>query len=149
MLAIVVPIGTVILVNGTAEINAFNNEMSNSQYRNDAVQEDLVFEHVRFDPISNTVEATIMNTGSVELIIDRVTLVNMTSQNILFSIAGVSTFDTTPVQIKGSRLITIGATLESGCLNWSCGSATDFEYKISLITSRGNFFDIVARPFNT
>ena len=115
LLAIVVPLGTVVLVNGTAEINAFNNEM----------------------------------TSSVETLLDRVTLVNMTSQKILFSISGVSSVDTTPVQIKDSRLITINANLEPGCPDWDCGLTTEHEYKISIITARGNFFDTVGRPFNT
>jgi len=151
LLAIVVPLGTVVLVNGTAEINAFNNEMTSSVvFNNKGIREDLVFEHVRFDPLSNTVEITVRNTGSVETLIDRVTLVNMTSQKILFSIEGVSAFDTTPVQIKDSRLLALNpVNLESGCLVWDCGSTTEYEYKISIITARGNFFDTVARPFNT
>ena len=150
LLAIVVPLGTVVLVNGTSEINAFNNEMSSSVvFNNQGIREELIFEHVRFDPLSDTVEITVMNSGSVETLLDRVTIVNMTSQKILFSISGVSSVDTTPVQIKDSRLITVNANLESGCVVWDCGSATDNEYKISIITARGNFFDTVARPFNT
>ena len=150
LLAIVVPLGTVVLVNGTTEITAFNNEMTSSVvFNNQGIREELVFEHVRFDPQSKTVEITVKNTGSVETLLDRVTLVNMTSQNILFSIAGVSSVDTTPVQIKDSRLITINANLESGCLVWDCGLSTEHDYKISIITARGNFFDTVARPFNT
>ena len=150
LLAIVVPLGTVVLVNGTTEINAFNNEMRSSVvFNNQGIREQLVFEHVRFDPLSDTVEITVLNSGSVETFLDRVTIVNMTSQKILFSIAGVSSVDTTPVQIKDSRLITVNANLESGCLVWDCGLTTDHEYKISIITARGNFFDTVARPFNT
>jgi len=150
LLAIVVPLGTVVLVKGTAEINAFNNEMTSSVvFNNKGIREDLVFEHVRFDPGSKIVEITIRNTGSVETLLDRVTIVNMTSQKILFSIAGVSSVDITPVQIKDSRLITINANLDPGCSDWNCGLTTEHDYKISIITARGNFFDTIARPFNT
>src|SRR3989337_1179287 len=56
MLAIVVPLGSIILFNGTTEITAFNNEMSNSlEFRNNGIQEDLVFEHIRFDPSTKNV----------------------------------------------------------------------------------------------
>jgi len=151
LLAIVVPLGTVVLINGTTQINAFNNEMTSSVvFNNKGIREALVFEHVRFDPLSPTVQITVRNTGSVETIIDRITIVNMTSQNILFSIAGVSSVDSTAVQIRDNRLIELNdVNLESGCLDWNCGSTTEHDYKISIITARGNFFDTVARPFNT
>ena len=151
MLAIVVPIGSVILVGGMTQINNFNNSLSiSTEIQNEGNQEDLVFEHVRFDPVTNNVDVTIKNIGSVETIIDRVILVNMTSQNVLFSISGISTFDTNPIQIKDSRSISIPATIEDPwCVVWDCGSTTNWDYKISIITGRGNFFDTVARPFNT
>ena len=151
MLAIVVPIGSVILVSGMGSINAFNNSLSNTiVIKNEGIQEDLVFEHIRFVPSDDAVEITIKNIGSVETIIDRVTLVNMTSQKVLFSISGLGTFDTNPILIKDSRLLILDpVNLEDGCTQWDCGSTTNWEYKISIITSRGNFFDTVARPYNT
>ncbi len=151
MLAIVVPIGSVILVNGMGTIAGFNNSLSNTiDVKNEGIQEDLVFEHVRFDPSDDAVEITVKNIGSVETIIDRVTLVNMTSQNVLFSISGIGTFDTDPILIKDSRSFVLDpVNLEDGCIIWNCGSTTNWEYKISIITSRGNFFDTVVRPYNT
>jgi len=151
LLAIVVPLGTVVLINGTTEINAFNNEMKSSiVFNNKGIRENLVIEHVRFDPLTSDVKITVKNIGSVETIIDRVTLVNMTSQNILFSVPGVSSIDPIAVQIKDSRLIPLNpVNLESGCTDWVCGSTSEHDYKISIITARGNFFDTVARPFNT
>jgi len=151
MLAIVVPIGSVILVSGMGSINAFNNSLSNTiVIKNEGIQEDLVFEHIRFVPSDDAVEITIKNIGSVETIIDRVTLVNMTSQKVLFSISGMGTFDTDPILIKDSRLLILDpVNLDAPCTKWDCGSTTNWEYKISIITSRGNFFDTVARPYNT
>ncbi len=153
MLAIVVPLGSVILLNGATEISAFNNSMANTvDYRNNGIQESIVFEHIRFIPTTNVIDITLLNVGSVETIIDRVTLVNMTNQDLLFSI-DLSSFQPIPLSIKNSTTIKIDADL-SGLLprpqQWDAGTTpTAFEYKISVITSRGNFFDTVARPYNT
>jgi len=148
LLAIVVPLGTVLLVNGTTQINAFNNEMSSSLvFNSQGLREELVFEHIRFDPPTGDVTISLRNTGSVETIIDRVTLVNMTDQKILFKIDGMSTFVPITISIKNSTDITIDASPEGG--SWNSASIIDKEYKISIITARGNFFDTVARPYNT
>jgi len=148
LLAIVVPLGTVLLVNGTTQINAFNNEMSSSLVWNtQGIREELIFEHIRFDPPTGDVTISLRNTGSVETIIDRVTLVNMTDQKILFKIDGMSTFVPITISIKDSADITIDANPEGG--TWNSASIIEKEYKISIITARGNFFDTVARPYNT
>jgi len=148
LLAIVVPLGTVLLVNGTTQINAFNNEMSSSLVWNtQGIREELIFEHIRFDPPTGDVTISLRNTGSVETIIDRVTLVNMTNQKILFKIDGMSAFVPITISIKSSTDITINANPEGG--SWNSASIIEKEYKISIITSRGNFFDTVARPYNT
>jgi len=149
MLAIVVPLGSVILFNGTTEITAFNNEMSNSlEFRNNGIQEDLVFEHVRFDKASNQVMISIRNTGTVETTIDRISIVNMTNQKLVFKISDISTFAPIVIPLKNSTDITVDAVDIEG-LNWGVGNPTGKEYKISVITLRGNFFDTVARAFNT
>jgi len=160
LLAIVVPLGTVLLVNGTTQINAFNNEMSSSLVWNtqgireelifehtQGIREELIFEHIRFDPPTGDVTISLRNTGSVETIIDRVTLVNMTNQKILFKIDGMSAFVPITISIKSSTDITIDANPEGG--SWDSASIIEKEYKISIITARGNFFDTVARPYNT
>lgn len=150
MLAIVVPFGAIILGNGASQINAFNNSMSNTiEHRNNGVQEDLVFEHIRFEPSTNLVTISLMNIGSVETIVDKITLVNMTSQEILYKIDSLSAFNPLIVSIGNSTDITIDADLGVGG-KWSDGpSPTNFEYRVSIITSRDNFFDTVARPYNT
>ncbi len=120
-------------------------------YRNNGIQEDIIFEHVRFNPTSNVVEITLLNAGTVETIIDKITLVNMTNQKILYKIDGLSTFNPTLMSIKNSTTITIDADLSVlSPPQWDAETTpTSFEYKISIITSRGNFFDTVARPYNT
>jgi len=149
MLAIVVPLGSVVLFSGITEITAFNNSMSNTiEYRNNGIQEDLIFEHIRFTPNSNVVTISALNTGSVEIVVDRITLVNMTNQKILFKIDSVSAFVPLVLNVQNSTDIVIEAEL--GGDNWNDGAnPTNWEYRISIITARGNFFDTVARPYNT
>ena len=149
MLAIVVPIGSIILFNGTSQVTAFNNEMSNSlEFRNNGIQEDLVFEHIRFDKNSKQVMISIRNAGTVETTIDRISIVNMTNQKLVFKITDISSFSPIIIPIKNSTDITVDAVDMEG-INWGVGDPTGKEYKISVITIRGNFFDTVARAFNT
>ncbi len=156
MLAIVVPLGSVVLFSGITEITAFNISMSNTiEYRNNSIQEDLVFEHIRFEPSTQTVTISVLNTGSVEIIVDRITLVNMTSQDILFEIHSIGTFVPSVLPIQSSMDIDIDADLDRYAqppdfFSWDDGeNPTDWEYRISIITARGNFFDTVVRPYNT
>jgi len=149
MLAIVVPLGSVVLFSGITEITAFNNSMSNTiEYRNNGIQEDLVFEHIRFEPNSKMVTISTLNTGSVEIVVDRITLVNMTNQKILFDIYSVGSFVPIVLSIQNSTDIDITANFAG--TDWSdSDDPTKWEYRISIITARGNFFDTVARPYNT
>ena len=149
MLAIVVPLGSVVLFSGITEITAFNNSMSNTiEYRNNGIQEDLVFEHIRFEPTTKKVTITAFNTGSVEIVVDRITLVNMTDQKILFKIDSVGSFIPIVLQVQQSSDIDIIANFVG--TDWSdSNDPTNWEYRISIITARGNFFDTVARPYNT
>jgi hypothetical protein len=149
MLGIVVPLGSVVLFSGVTEITAFNNSMSNTvEFRNNGIQEDLVFEHIRFEPTSNVVTISALNTGSVEIVIDRITLVNMTNQDILFDIYSAGSFIPIVLNVQNSTDFNISANL--GGFAWNDGvDPTNWEYRISIITARGNFFDTVARPYNT
>ena len=149
MLAIVVPVGSIILFHGTSQVTAFNNEMSNSlEFRNNGIQEDLVFEHIRFDKNSKEVMISLRNAGTVETTIDRISIVNMTNQKLVFKITDISSFSPIVIPIKNSTDITVSAGDIEGT-NWGSGDPTGKEYKISIITLRGNFFDTVARAFNT
>ena len=149
MLAIVIPIGTIILFNGTTQINAFNNEISNSlDFRNDGIQEDIIFEHVRFDPTSKQVMISLRNAGTVETIIDRISILNMTSQKLVFKISDISTFSPIMIPLKNSTDVIVDAVDIDGA-TWSIGDPTGKEYRVSVITSRGNFFDTVAEAYNT
>jgi len=94
-------------------------------------------EHIRFEPNSNVVTITALNTGSIEIVVDRITLVNMTNQKILFKIDSVSSFVPLVLQVQNSTDINIDADL--GGFNWEdSGDPTKWEYRISIITARGS-----------
>jgi len=149
LLAIVVPLGSVILFNGTTQINAFNNELSGSiEYTNDAVQEDIVFEHVRFEPTTSAVMLSLRNAGTVETSIDRISILNMSNQQLIYKITDLSSFVPLVIPLKNSTDIDIPNTNPEGG-SWDIGGENGYEYRVSVITTRGNFFDTVVRSYNT
>lgn len=144
MLAIVVPVGVVILSQGLFEVTDFNRFLSVTREQGiDAVQEDLVFEHVRFDPSSEQLTIHLRNISNVETYVDRVSVVKIDSQELLV----YNTTVTTGIPLKTVEKIIVYADLPAD--QWDVDPYKDGDYKISVTTLRGNFFDTVARPFNT
>jgi hypothetical protein len=146
ILGVVTSIGSVILFNGMNQINAFSYDLSfHDKAKNEAYRENLMFEHVRFEPGTNQIILYLANTGTTESTIESITVVQLDTQNILVDWEeGVSS----TVQIKeSSNPITIDANLNSQ--TWNDPIYRNSEYKISITTSKGNFFSTVASPYNT
>lgn len=145
MLAIVVPIGVVILSQGLLQATDFNNFLTVIREQGiEAVQEDLVFEHVRFDPTSDQLTIHLRNISGVEMDIERVSVVKMDSQELLVMEANQASY----LPLKDFVQIDVNANLQfTG--QWNDANYEFSEYKISVTTVRGNFFDTIARPFNT
>jgi len=143
MLAIVVPIGVVILSTGLYEVADFNRFLTVTRDQGiDAVREDIIFEHVRFEPSTNQITVSLRNISTVELIVHRITIVNMTNQDLLIY------NDTLPlsqsiIHLKDDTDIVVYA---DPSVSWT---QDGFDYKISITTMRGNFFETIARPYNT
>lgn len=146
ILGIVVSIGSVVLFNGMNQINAFTFDLSfYDKAKNEAYRENLMFEHVRFDLDSNEIVLYLANIGTTESTIESITVVQLDTQNILVKWEeGVNS----TIQIKElSEPIRIAVNLSS--LTWNDPMYLESEYKISITTSKGNFFSTVASPFNT
>ena len=145
MLAIVVPIGVVVLSQGLIQATDFNNFLTVTREQGiEAVQEDLVFEHIRFDPTSDQLTIHLRNISGVEMDIERVSVVKMDSQELLVMEVNQASF----LPLKDSVQIDVIANLQfTG--QWNDANYEFNEYKISVTTVRGNFFDTIARPFNT
>jgi len=143
MLAIVVPIGVVILSTGLYEVADFNRFLTVTRDQGiDATREDIIFEHVRFEPSTNQITVSLRNISTVELIIHRIAIVNVTNQDLLIY------NDTLPlsqsiIHLKDDTDIVVYA---DPSISWT---KDGHDYKISITTARGNFFDTIARPYNT
>ena len=143
MLAIVVPIGVVIVSQGLYQVADFNQYLSSTRDHGiDATREDIIFEHVRFEPSTNQITVSLRNNSTVELIIDRITIVNMTNQDLLIY------NDTLPlsqsiIHLKDDTDIVVYA---DPSVSWT---KDGLGYKISITTMRGNFFDTIVSPYNT
>ena len=83
------------------------------------------------------------NIGSVESTIASVTILKIDDQELIANWVEV---DQT-IQIKDNQQIVLD-NLALGT-TWNDVNYLDKEYKISLTTTRGNFFTTVASPFNT
>ena len=146
ILGVVTSIGSVVLFNGMNQINAFSYDLSfHDKPKNEAYREKLMFEHVRFEPGTNQIILYLANIGTTESTIESITVVQLDTQNILVDWEeGVSS----TIQIKeSSDPIILDANLSS--LTWNDPLYLNSEYKISITTSKGNFFSTVASPFNT
>ena len=146
ILGVVTSIGSVILFNGMNQINAFSYDLSfHDKPKNEAYREQLMFEHVRFEPGTDDLILYLANIGTTESTIESITVVQIDTQNILvdWDEGANST-----IQIKDSSdPITVNANLN--LLTWDDPLYRTSEYKISITTSKGNFFSTVASPYNT
>jgi len=143
MLAIVVPIGVVILSTGLYEVADFNRFLTVTREQGiDATREDIIFEHVRFEPSTNQITVSLRNISTVELIVDRITVVNMTNQDLLIHDDALD-LDQSIIHLKDDTDIVVYA---DPSVSWT---QDGHDYKISITTARGNFFETVARPYNT
>lgn len=152
ILGIVSSVGSVILFNGMGSISAFTYDLSfHEQSKNQIHREDIIFEHVRFEPNTDDISIDLLNIGSVESTISTITILNIDNQEVIASWVDVNQ----SVQIKENSKIILDAVDDSEIiLNpatavWNDSPYFDSEYKISLTTTRGNFFTTVASPFNT
>ena len=145
MLAIVVPVGIVILSQGLYEVADFNRFLSITMEQEiDSVREDIIFEHVRFEPTGNQVTVSIRNISTITSSIDKISIVKMDTQELLVYQDNLAS----SLPLKDGTDIIVNANLVSSG-QWADSMYVDSDYKISITTIRGNFFDTIARPFNT
>lgn len=152
ILGIVSSVGSVILFNGMNSISAFTYDLSfHEKSKNQIHREDIIFEHVRFEPNTDNITIDLANIGTVESVITNVTILKIDTQEIIADWVDVN--ETIPIKenqkiildtIDDSEII-----LSTGTQTWNDPYYINSEYKISLTTARGNFITTVASPFNT
>ncbi len=153
ILGIVSSVGSVILFNGMSSISAFTYDLSfHEKSKNLAHREAIIFEYVRFEPNTDNIAINLANIGTVESTISTITILKIDTQEIIANWVDVNQ----SIQIKDNQKITLDDVDDSeiqltGIVTdtWNDANYLTSEYKISLTTTRGNFFTTVASPFNT
>jgi hypothetical protein len=152
ILGIVSSVGSVILFNGMNSISAFTYDLSfHEASKNQIHREDIVFEHVRFEPNTDNLIIDLANVGTVESTIASITILNIDNQEIISNWVDLDQ----PIQLKDNRQLVLDLLddaqiiLVQGSGTWNDPAYVNSEYRISLTTARGNFFTTVASPFNT
>lgn len=145
MLALVVPVGVVIVTKGLNEAGEISNRLTSGiTFQNEGGQEDIVFEHVRFDPAGNQVTISLRNVGTVESTIAKITMVKTDTQEVLINNKNLAVV----AQPRVGTSVLEAANLQFSA-KWDDPNYVNSEYRISIMTDRGNFYGMVARPFNT
>lgn len=152
ILGVVSSVGSVILFNGMDSISAFTYDLSfHEKSKNQIHREDIAFEHIRFEPNTDNIEIDLINIGTVESTISTITITKIDTQEIIVNWVEVN--QSIPLQenqkivlddIDDSEVILTPTTAI-----WNDANYLNSEYKISMTTTRGNFFTTVASPFNT
>jgi hypothetical protein len=150
ILGIVTSVGSVILFNGMNSISAFTYDISfHEKTKNQIHREDIIFEHVRFEPGDDDLIIDLANIGTVDSTITNVTILKIDTQDIIANWLDVEeiilTKNNHQIILDGSNLDLTKGVVEE----WNDDYYEFSEYKISLKTVKGNFFTTIASPFNT
>jgi len=149
VLAVVASVGSVILFQGLNQINAFNYSLTfNDRAHNEALREAILFEHVKFDPNYNGLILYLANIGSIDSSIATLTVVKIDTQELLLAWSDVDAIDGA-IPIEDHTVVITNVTAIQGTGIWNQTSYNSTDYKISITTSKGNFFDTVASPYDT
>jgi len=150
VLAVVASVGSVILFQGLNQINACNYSLTfHDREHNEALREDILFEHVKFDPDTNDLILYLANIGSIDSTIASVTVVKIDTQELILGWEEDDiTSDEGRILIEDHTIIHLNATLTQAT-KWNSTDYNSTDYKISITTSKGNFFDTVASPYDT
>jgi len=86
MLAIVAAIGSLLLIQGIQGTTDFTTFVDSfTEGTGAASKEDITILHVQFDPGSDDVFIWLKNTGDIEAVIDRITMVKVSSQELVIN----------------------------------------------------------------
>lgn len=149
VLAVVASVGSVILFQGLNQINAFNYSLTfHDREHNEALREDILFEHVKFDPNYNGLILYLANIGSTDSSIATITVVKIDTQELLLAWSDVDAIDGA-IPIEDHTVVITNVTAIQGTGIWNQTSYNSTDYKISITTSKGNFYSTVASPYDT
>jgi len=151
ILGVVSSVGSVIMFNGLGSVSAFTYDLSfHEKSKNLMHREDIIFEHVRFVPGFDNIEIDLINIGTIDATISTITILKIDDQEIITNWVDINQ----SIQIQDNERITLTGSNSEVLLTpigstWNDAKYLNSDYKISLTTTRGNFFTTVASPFNT
>jgi flagellin-like protein len=159
MVAVVASIGSVIMFQGLNGINDFNYYLSFLTGSKNSLHENLIIEHVRFNPTTNDLDVWVRNTGTVELEISKITMVRMDTQELILDanpqiILPISTIVNInePVDTNRDGSLTLADTWQNSPYDTPPFNTPPYDtpqYRISLTTQSGNSFETTATRFNS
>ena len=141
VLAIVASIGSVILFQGLNQITAFNHDLQlHNTQGNLALREDVLLEHIWFDSTGTDVILYLANIGSTDTTIRTVTIVKIDTQELI--LREEILVDGTIYLEDHIELTLLTADLSNSDFadQWDDPYYDGKDYKISLVTAKGNFF---------
>ena len=161
-LAIVATFGSVLLIQGVQGVEnftAFLNIFEETEAK--SAQEVFIVEHVRFNPDNEEIEIWVRNTGKIDIIIDRISIVKINTQELIVSKEGINreVFQknaTIPQITFGENddedeEVTMPTFSCSPCNTWlqvyNIEGST--EYRITVTTIRDKSVETVAGLFNS
>jgi len=154
-LAIVATFGSVLLIQGvqgvenfTAFLNIFEETESKS------AQEVFIVEHVKFNSTNKEIDIWVRNTGKIDIIIDKISIVKINSQELIASEDEINKaiFQKEVRQITfTSANVTMPSISCSSCSTWQIVFNTEgsTEYRITVTTIRDKSVETVAGLFNS
>ena len=160
-LAIVATFGSVLLIQGVQGVEnftAFLNIFEETEAK--SAQEVFIVEHVKFNPINEEIDIWVRNTGKIDIIIDRISIVKINSQELIVN----KEFINQEIFQKEFEQITLSGTdvtiptvacLASSppvtCTDWEdvFNDEGSTEYRISVTTIRDKSVETVAGLFNS
>jgi hypothetical protein len=145
LVAIVATVGSTVLFRGLGEINLFSLDLNSDKTKMDTLREDLIFENIHLNSTSNKIQIYVANIGTTEIIISTISVVKSDTQEMIVPWANISK----KIQIDSFDVIEVDGVLSQGNQTWSDDYYREDNYKISLSTSKGNFFTTIAKPYNT
>jgi len=151
VLAIVASIGSVILFQGLNQINTFNHDLSfHDREHNDALREDIVLEHVRFEPDSNQLELYLANVGSIDSTIMTGTVVKIDTQELLVAWEDVQLTNgkNSTILVDDHSKISLTASLPLATpQQWNSSAYNGTaQYQISITTDKGTIISELRSP---
>ncbi len=145
VLAVVASVGSVILFQGLNQINAFNYSLNFDRVNSETLREDILFEHVKFVPNDKILTLYLANIGSIDTTIASVTVVKIDTQGLILGWEDVNQ----TILIEDHISFNNTADLTQGTQIWNQTYYNSTDYKISISTSKGNFFSTIASPYDT